>query len=235
MSDDLKHAVAMAAAALPWDGCTVGLGSGSTLAIAIMELGRRVREEKLRITGVPTSYQARLLAHEHGVPVNDMMDVPRLDLAIDGADEVDPAGHLIKGAGAAHVQEKIVAAAAERFVVVVDEGKLVQRLGERCPVPIEVIPLAISYVLRRLRELGFDPQFRKAVGKVGPIVSDNGNPIVDIRLEAGRDPEQLSAQLNAIPGVVGHGLFVGMTNEVLVARSGPDGTSIERIPLRRTI
>lgn len=235
MSDDLKHAVAMAAAALPWDGCTVGLGSGSTLAIAIMELGRRVREEKLRITGVPTSYQARLLAHEHGVPVNDMMDVPRLDLAIDGADEVDPAGHLIKGAGAAHVQEKIVAAAAERFVVVVDEAKLVQRLGERCPVPIEVIPLAISYVLRRLRELGFDPQFRKAVGKVGPIVSDNGNPIVDIRLEAGRDPEQLSAQLNAIPGVVGHGLFVGMTNEVLVARSGPDGTSIERIALRRTI
>ena len=104
MSDDLKHAVAMAAAALPWDGCTVGLGSGSTLAIAIMELGRRVREEKLRITGVPTSYQARLLAHEHGVPVNDMMDVPRLDLAIDGADAVDPAGPLLKGAGARHAR-----------------------------------------------------------------------------------------------------------------------------------
>lgn len=227
-ADSLKRAVAKAAALRVRDGMVVGLGSGSTLALVIADIAQRVREERLQIIGIPTSYQARMLAREQGIALRDMMDVDHLDLAIDGADEVDPQGRMIKGAGAAHVQEKIVAAASDRFVVVMDESKLVQRLGERYPCPVEILPIALAFAVRRMHELGLEPQWRAASGKVGPIVSDNGNPIMDFRLRPEHDLDDLCRQLDGIPGVVGHGLFIGFAHELLIARSTEGGAVVER-------
>src|SRR5690606_3073213 len=155
---------------------------GSTLALFIAELGRRVREG-LRITGVPTSFQARFVAMEHGVPIREAMDTDRVDLAVDGADEIDPHGRLIKGAGGALVQEKVVAGMAARFIVLVDESKSVARLGERFAVPVEVVQPAVRWTMRRLRELGAEPSLRELKGKVGPAISDNGHFLIDARFD----------------------------------------------------
>lgn len=226
----LKRAAGERAAAEVPPGSVVGLGSGSTMAYAIAALGRRVRVEGLEVTGVPTSYQARVLALEHGIPLREPGDVQRIDLALDGADAVDPRGNAIKGAGAAHVTEKVVAALADSFVLVVDTSKLVSRLGESCPIPLEVVPPALGLVLRRVTELGGSARLRVGTGKVGPVVSDLGNLIVDATFGAIDDLEALDRALNGIPGVVGHGLFVGMADRVLVARGqaeGPEGVEVE--------
>ena len=233
--DALKHAAAAAAADLVPSHTILGLGSGSTLAFFIALLGERIRTEKLQVVGVPTSYQTRILARQHGVPIQDAIDIDHVDLAVDGADEIDPTGNLIKGAGGAHVMEKLVAACADRFIVVADESKLVHTLGERFPVPVEVIVPSVPFVLRRLQELGGTPVVRCGPGKLGPVMSDLGNPIIDARFGVIHDAMALDHVLNNLPGVVGHGLFINMTHEVLIAKSPVENPLIERRPHLRPL
>lgn len=198
-------------------GQTVGLGTGSTAAEMIRELGRRVREEGISVAGVPTSFHAAILAREQGIDVRSLEDVDRIDIAIDGADEVDPGKNLIKGGGAAHTREKVIASFADRFVVVVDESKLVPKLGVEFPVPVEAIPMALPLVLRRLRDLGGAPDVRMGVRKDGPVVTDQGNIVIDVRFGGIDDPARLEAAINSIPGVLDNGLFVGLADLILVA------------------
>ena len=211
-----KQRVGIEAARMVEDGMVVGLGTGSTATFAIEELGRRVREEGLSIVGVPTSFSSSMLARQHGLIVRTLDDVDHIDIAIDGADEVDPGKNLIKGGGAAHTREKVIDYLAELFVVVVDESKLVQRLGETFPIPVEVIPMAISPVLRGLEWLGGKPVVRLAEKKDGPVISDQGNFIVDVHFDQIEDPAALETALNNVPGVVENGIFTGAADIVLV-------------------
>jgi len=231
--DALKKAAAYAALDLIANNAVVGLGSGSTLLYFIQELGVRVRSGQLHAVGVPTSYQSHFLAKEAGVPLLDPMSVESVDITIDGADEIDPAGNLIKGGGGAHVMEKLVAAMAKHFVVVADETKPVQVLGARTAVPVEVITPALTFVMKKVRELGGQPQIRSSNGKLGPVMSDLGHPILDVKFTAITDAAQLNHQLNAIPGIVGHGLFVGMLNQALIARPPIASPTIETRNFRK--
>lgn len=224
---EAKRAAGEAAAALAESGMALGLGTGSTTAFALEALGRRVREESLRIVGVPTSFSAERLARAHGIPLTTLDDHPHLDLALDGADEVDPALGLIKGRGAAMTREKIVAAQAERFVVLADPSKEVERLGTRMPLPVEVVPMALTPVLRALEKLGAQPTVREGKAKDGPVVTDQGFFVVDALFEGGiDDAERLDALLSAMPGVLDHGLFLGMATEALV---GEEGGNVRRL------
>lgn len=198
------------------NGFIVGLGSGSTAAYAIREIGRRIQLENLRVFGVPTSYQAFMLAVECGVPVTTLNEHSKLDLAIDGADEVDEELNLIKGLGAALLREKIVASASKKVVIVVDETKVVQKLGMSHPVPVEVLPFALSPVMLKMKDFGGKPELRVGNGKVGPVVTDNGNFIVDVKFRTTEDAEGLDAKLKRVPGVVETGLFVGIADIVYV-------------------
>jgi ribose 5-phosphate isomerase A len=217
-----KRRVAIEAAKDIQDGHIVGLGTGSTAAEVLVELGRRCREEKLSILGIPTSFSAALLARENGIPVRTLDDVDGIDVAIDGADEVDPQRNLIKGGGAAHTREKVIASTAVTFIVVVDETKLVDRLGASFPVPVEVIPMALTPVMRRLRALKGDPAVRMAERKDGPVITDEGNIIVDVRFERIDDPRAVEREINMIPGVLENGLFCGQADLVLVGVAGSD-------------
>ena len=233
--DALKKAAALAALDLIPNNAVVGLGSGSTLLYFIQELGIRVRSGQFHVVGVPTSYQSHFLAKESGVPLLDPMGVESVDITVDGADEIDPAGNLIKGGGGAHVMEKLIAAMAKQFVVVADETKSVQVLGARTAVPVEVITPALTFVMKKLREFGGHPQIRSSNGKLGPVISDLGHPILDVKFDAIPDAVQLNQQLNTLPGVVGHGLFVGMADQVLIARSPIASPTIETRHLARTV
>jgi len=220
-----KQIVGRAAGDLVEDGMRLGLGTGSTTACALEAIGRRIAADGLRVVGVPTSFAAERLAREHGIPLTTLDAVDALDLALDGADEVaerDGTFLLIKGRGAAHAREKVVAAAAERFVVLIDPSKEVDRLGASMPVPVEVLPFAVSPVTRALRDLGGEPTLRMAQKKDGPVVSDQGFWILDTRFDAIDSPADLDAALHAIPGVLDHGLFLGLATDVLVGE--PDGT-----------
>lgn len=228
-SDALKRAAGQAAAKLVTDGMLVGLGSGSTLVHAIRAIGERVSQGKLRITGVATSWQAHTLARECRIPLIDPADVDMVDLAIDGADAIDPAGNCIKGGGAAHVTEKIVAAMAKQFVLVADESKLVKVLGPSFPVPIEVVAPAVSLATSRLRALGARAELRVSKGKMGPVISDLGHPVMDAWFPAIDKPAELDAQLNAIPGLVGHGLFVEMCWKAVIAYGGADAPTTREL------
>lgn len=203
-SEEAKRRAAEAAADIVTDGMTVGLGTGSTTAYAIQALGTAVGEG-LNIQGVPTSFQARQLAREVGIPLASLSDTTRVDLVIDGADQI--AGmDLLKGGGAAHAREKIVAQAAEAVHVVVDESKLTDQLDQ--PVPVEILPAARSAAGRQLDALGGDPQLREATGKDGPVVTDNGNLVVDCDFGTISNPGELANAMAAVAGVVEHGLFV---------------------------
>ncbi len=197
-------------------GMTVGLGTGSTAAHAIRSLGRRVREG-LAVRGVPTSEASAALALAEGIPLVDLNGVERVHLAIDGADEVDRQKRCIKGGGGALLREKIVASAADRLVIVVDSGKTVERLGA-FPLPVEVVPFAREQVRRQLLALGASVEAR--AGKGGPFVTDEGNRILDCRFDGIVDAAALAARLDAIPGIVGHGLFIDMADDVIVGRGG---------------
>ena len=218
-----KQAVGIHAAQLVSNGMTVGLGTGSTTAFAIEELGRRTREEGLSIQGVPTSFAAERMARTLDIPLVTLDQVTHLDIALDGADEVDPHLNLIKGRGGAHTREKIVAALAREFVALVDASKLVDQLGSKKPVPVEVLPMAVSPVTRALEELGsHDVQIRMGKMKDGPVVTDQGFWIVDAHFNGIDHPQALKEALQAIPGVLDHGLFIDMTHRVLIAEE--DGT-----------
>ncbi|MFB6122094.1 MAG: ribose-5-phosphate isomerase RpiA [Haloferacaceae archaeon] len=219
-SEAAKRRAGEHAADLVADDTTVGLGTGSTAGHAIRALGRAV-DAGLDVRGVATSYASRRLARDVGVPLVSLEDVDRVDLAIDGADRVAD-GDLIKGGGAAHAREKVVAAAADRFVVVVDPSKLAGTLDRA--VPVEVLPDARALVQRRVREAGGDPTLRTADRKDGPVVTDNGNLVLDCEFGEVREPAGLAADLSATPGVVEHGLFVGMADEIHVGRE--DGVDV---------
>lgn len=217
-AEELKRQAAGRAVALIEDGMKLGLGTGST-AKHVLELiaERRRRGELADIAGVPTSRATENLARALGIPLTTLDKHPRLDLAIDGADEVDPELNLIKGWGGALLWEKIVASAAERFVVVVDESKLVERLGDRGPVPVEVVPFAYQVHMPFLEELGGKPRLREAEGGM-PFVSDGGHYIIDCYFETGiSDPWRLEAELKHRAGVVDTGLFLDMAESVVVA------------------
>jgi len=200
------------------EGLVVGLGSGTTVAYAIQEMGERIKREDLRVLGVPTSHQALMLAVSYGIPMTTLDEQPKLDLAIDGADQVDGELNLIKGMGGALMREKIVASAAKRFVVVVDETKLVEKLGVNHPVPVEVLPFALSTVVARLRELGGKAVLREGKGKVGPVVTDNGNFILDVEFGSVDDLDELDVAVRLIPGVLETGLFLGMVDVVYLGK-----------------
>lgn len=221
-----KQAAGRQAAALVEDGNRVGLGTGSTTKYALEELGRRIRDDGLRIVGTATSSASERLARTFGIPLVTLDEIEAIDIAIDGADEVDPNLHLIKGRGAAHSREKVVASLAARFVVLVDETKLVHRLGSKAPVPVEVIPMAVHPVEMALRDLGADVELRMGRGKDGPVVTDQGFWVLDARFDGIDDPEALDASIKRIPGVLDHGIFVGMATDVLV---GQDDGSIRRL------
>ena len=237
MSDlqtQMKQAVAEAAVAQIRDGMVVGLGSGSTAALMIKGLGARLAVGQLRdIVGVTTSFQGEVLAAELGIPLRALNAIDRIDLAIDGADEVDPSFQLIKGGGACHVQEKLVADRAERFIVVVDSTKLVQRLNLDFLLPVEVLPGAWVQVQSRLKSMGGVAELRMATRKAGPVVTDQGNLVLDVRFEAGiSDPIALERDINNLPGVLENGLFVNLADEVLVGEinDGVAGVrSLERV------
>jgi len=192
-------------------GMRLGLGSGSTAELFIRGLGERVHEG-LRVVGIPTSRATEALARSLGIPLALELDGP-LHLAVDGADEIDPALNLIKGRGGALVREKIVARAAQRFIVIAEESKLAETLG-RTPVPVEVMPFLRTATVARLAETGARPELR---GGAIPYVTDNGNYIVDCAFAHPlADPVTLAARLDAIPGVVGHGLFLGMASAAVL-------------------
>jgi ribose 5-phosphate isomerase A len=220
LAEAAKRLAGKEAAKLVNDGAIVGLGTGSTAAHAIEELGRRIQEEGLNIRGIPTSYQAADLARRYGIPVGTLDDVDRVDIALDGADEVDPKKNLIKGGGAAHTKEKVIDALADFFVAIVDDSKLVNRLGEKCPVPVEVIPMALAPVMRGLEAMGGNPILRVAAKKDGPVITDQGNLIVDVRFPTIEDPGDLESALNNIPGVVENGLFVKLVDLVIIGNRG---------------
>jgi ribose 5-phosphate isomerase A len=209
-----KTAAGFRAADMVEDGTVVGLGTGSTVFYMIERLSARIRQEGLKVSGVPTSYQTAMRAREYGIPLATLDDYPAIDLAIDGADEVDPRMNLIKGRGAAHLREKCVAAAAFRFVVVVDEQKVVPRL--RAPVPVEILPFAVTPVLAQLRALGCRPVVREGVRKDGPVITDNGNFIADCTFDSIPDPALLETEIAKIAGVVESGLFTGFTDKTTV-------------------
>lgn len=202
--------------AVEWieDGMTVGLGTGSTAYWAILRIGERVKEG-LNIRAVASSIRSEQLAKEHGIPFVSLDDIDRIDLTIDGADEVDADLNLIKGGGGALLREKVLAAASDRFVVIVDETKLVRTLGE-FPLPVEIVPFGSRLTLNRLAALGGHPVLREAEGK--RYVTDNGNWIADCRFGRIAEPERLGAELNRIPGVVDNGLFTGMTTAVVAGK-----------------
>ena len=224
----LKERAALEAVKMIRDGAIVGLGTGSTAALAIADLGRRVREEGLEIIGIPTSYQSAMIARENGIVTRSLDDVSKIDIAIDGADEVDPKKNLIKGGGGAHAREKVVDGLADLFVVVVDDSKLVRHLGEKFPVPVEVLPFAVNPVVKKLKGMGGNPVLRMGVKKDGPVITDQGNMIIDVRFHEIMDPKALELELNDIPGVFENGLFVGLAHVVLVGTADPGGKPIIR-------
>lgn len=213
--DAEKQNAANAAVAHVKDGMVVGLGSGTTAAYVIVALGERRKRDNLNILGVPSSYQAFQLAVQAGIPITTLEEHPIVDVNIDGADQIDPKLNLIKGMGAALTREKVVASASIQNIIVADEKKYVETLGEEGqPVPVEVLPFAASLVQRKVQALNGKPMFREAKGKLGPVVSDNGNFIMDVNFGPIKDPVALAEQLKMIPGVVETGLFIELANVV---------------------
>ncbi|HEX5408543.1 MAG TPA: ribose 5-phosphate isomerase A [Gemmatimonadaceae bacterium] len=216
-AEALKRSAAHAAVERLTSGMVVGLGTGTTSAFAIAEIGRRIRSGALRdITGIPTSNLSHHLALAHGIPLVTLESHPIVDITIDGADEVDPSGRIIKGAGGALLREKIVATRSRRWLVVIDAGKLVPTLGTKSPLPIEVVRFGWAGHLDALRALGAEPAQRQKDGE-SPYVTDEGNYLIDARFPSGiADPEALARELRSWPGVVETGLFLGLRPEIFV-------------------
>lgn len=217
MNDSLKRKAALEALGEVSDGMVIGLGTGSTVEHFIRGLGERVRNG-LRVSSVATSLRSAELARELGIPVRTFREHKSLDLAVDGADEVSPRLDLTKGLGGALVREKIVATASRRFVVVVDESKLVDRLGTRAPIPVEVLPFAADLIMAQLGEMGGEAMLR--MDGSAPSESDNGNWLVDWKRGGIEDPAGLERELKLLPGVVDSGIFSGLTDSVIVAGAG---------------
>jgi len=218
----LKRNVGKELAGWVTSGMILGFGTGSTATAAMEALALRCKNEGLDVRGVPTSFASEQCARALGLPRTSLDEVEVLDLAFDGADEVDASLRLIKGRGAAHTREKIVASQAKRVVILVDDSKKVSRLGERMPVPVEIVPMALRPVSRLIERLGARPVLRMGMAKDGPVVTDQGLWVLDAFFEGGMEnPDAVALALDACPGVLEHGLFLGMATDVLVAH--PDG------------
>jgi ribose 5-phosphate isomerase len=216
--DELKKAAGVRAADMIKDGMTVGLGTGSTAAHMVNRLAERIKTEGLNVVGVSTSWSTTLQCRSLGIPLKEMGEVSHLDMVIDGADEIDDNKNLIKGRGAAHLLEKIVASMTDNYVIIADSGKKVSKLGEKFAVPLEIIPGAIAVVTERVKKLGGDLKVRMgAPGKDGPVISDSGNLIADAKFGIIENPDKLARDLEHIVGIVGHGLFVGIVTKVILA------------------
>jgi len=221
-----KKNAALAAVKHVKNNFVVGLGSGSTAAYAIEALGERVKRERLQLLAVPTSYQAFLLAVNCGVAITTLEEHTVIDLTIDGADQIDPKLNLIKGMGAALAREKIVASASKQNITIADKKKKVKVLGENNhPVPVEILPFAISSVKRKIEKIGGKPILREGKGKLGPVITDNGNAVIDAVFGIIENAGELEKQLKMIPGVVETGLFIGLSNIAYIGNN----SSVEKI------
>jgi len=214
---NLKKMVGIAAAEEIKEGQVIGIGTGSTTNYFIEALGLKVKNEGINVMGIPTSYESFSLAKDNNIPITTL-DEHDIDIAIDGADEIDPDLNLIKGGGAAHTLEKIIDYSAAEFIVIADDSKCVDVLG-KFPVPLEIIATSRKIVFSEIEDMGGRPSIRKGQGKVGPIISDNGNFIVDVEFEEINNPIQLEKDLNSIPGVVENGIFSQMTDKAIIGSS----------------
>jgi ribose 5-phosphate isomerase A len=214
--EEAKRKAALEAVKHVCEGFAVGLGSGSTVAYAFKEIGKRIKNEGLQIYGVPTSYQAFMLATKYGIPTTTLDEHPKLDLAIDGADQIDKKINLIKGMGGALLREKIVATAAKQLVIVADESKIANSLGKNQQVPIEVLPFASATVVSKIREMKGKPFLREGKDKVGPVITDNGNFIIDVDFGSIENPKELERKLKSIPGIIETGLFIDMADTAYI-------------------
>jgi len=224
VQDQWKKEAAEAAAAQVKSGMVVGLGTGSTAKYAIDALGRRVAEEGLQIVGIATSERSNAQALALHIPMTSFADQSRIDLTIDGADEVLPGKlTLIKGHGGALLREKIVASASARMAVVVDESKIVKKLGQLVSVPVEVVPFGWQLTSKRLAKLGGKPKLRLEDGG-SPYVTDGGHYIIDCAFGKMNDPAEIGHELDTTVGVIEHGIFLGLATEVFVG--GPGGVTL---------
>lgn len=222
-SENPKENAGRMAADFIRDGMVIGLGTGSTVAFTMDQIALKIKDG-LHIIGVPTSIQTAMKARDRGIPLASLDDVTRIDITIDGADQIDPQLRLIKGRGAAQVRERCVADASDHLIIVADESKLCEQLTG--PVPIEVIPFALGHVIRRLEEFGGNVVVREGVKKDGPVLSDNGNIIIDYQCEPIEDPLQFESFLNNIPGVVGCGIMAEFSPMMTVIIGEKDGCRI---------
>ena len=220
----MKNIVANAAIKEVESDMILGLGSGSTAALMIKSLGAQIKLGGLKnIKGVATSFQSEVLALELNIPLIDLASVSQIDLAIDGADEVDPQFQLIKGGGACHVREKLVASKANKLLIVVDETKMVQNLNRVFPLPVEVLPNAWKQVQDTISKMNGISTLRMAAKKAGPVVTDQGNLILDVMFkDAITNPKNIEMSINNIPGVLENGLFVDLADKVLVGKIDND-------------
>jgi len=212
------------------DGYIVGLGSGTTIAQGLEEIRKVLKERNLEVVFIPSSHQIELAAISQGLRLGSFTEFPEVDLAIDGADQVDSRLNLIKGGGAALAREKVIDAAAKRLVIVVDERKLVGKLGEGHLVPVEVLSFAWKAVSNRILKMGGTPTLREGGGKVGPVVTDNGNFVIDVDFGPINDPSRLEHQLKSTYGVVETGLFIDMAHTVYVGKRDGSVQVLERKP-----
>jgi len=193
----------------------MGLGSGSTVAIFAKELGQRMASGDIAVSVVPSSYQAYQLAIDYNIPLTNLDINPELLLTVDGADEIDKELNLTKGGGGALFREKIVASASKKLIIIADESKLVDHLGTKFQIPVEVFPFSVGTVRKKIEQMGVELTIRQAAKKMGPVVTDNGNFILDLKFpEPILNPSQVATDLKMIPGVIETGIFVGMADEV---------------------
>lgn len=213
-NDSSKKNAGYNAAEYVRDGMVLGLGTGSTTHYFIEKVGMRIQDEGINVLGIPTSFQSLLIAKKWNIPITTLEEHD-IDLSVDGADEVDPQLNLIKGGGAAHTKEKIVDYSAKEFIVIVDESKCVEALGT-FPVPVEVLPDASRVVIQELEDMGAKCEIRMAQRKDGPVITDNGNFVIDAKFESIESPAHLEIDINSIPGVVENGIFSQMVDKVIV-------------------
>jgi ribose 5-phosphate isomerase A len=218
--EDAKRRAVLKALQPIRNGWIIGLGSGTTAAYALAEIARLSRARHFELSVVPTSHQIENLAISHGLRIKTMNEAHTVDYAIDGADQVEvPSLNLIKGGGAALLREKVVDSTAHKLAIVVDETKITKHLGDKQPIPLEVFPFAYKSVQIKLANMGARARLRESTGKVGPVITDNGNFILDADFGRLENPSKLDRQLKMVPGLIETGLFLKMADLVYVGRS----------------